>query len=100
MIERKQAELPSFVVIPAAEVARWKLRATTTVEGTLDGVPLGRRSLKRWDDQRWFIELRRELPAARSLRSGVLIGRLALSAADGMPLCASVLPPAITWADS
>ncbi len=59
-IERKHAELPAFVVVPAAEIARWKLSATTTVEGTLDGVPLGRRSLQRLDDERWFIELRRE----------------------------------------
>ncbi len=60
-IERKHAEMPAFVVIPATKVARWKLTATTTVEGTLDGAALGRRSLKRWDDERWFIELRRDL---------------------------------------
>jgi hypothetical protein len=60
-IERKHAEMPAFVVVPALQVARWKLTATTTVEGTLDGVTLGRRSLKRWDDERWFIELRRDM---------------------------------------
>lgn len=59
-IERKHAEMPAFVVVPAAAVAKWKLTATTTVEGTLDGVPLGRRSLRRWDDERWFLELRRD----------------------------------------
>jgi len=59
VIERKHAEMPAFVVVPAAGVAAWALRATTTVEGTLDGVPIGRRSLQRWDDDRWFIELRR-----------------------------------------
>ncbi len=59
-IERKNAEMPAFVTVPAAKVAKWKLTASTTVEGTLDGVSLGRRSLKRWDDERWFIELRRE----------------------------------------
>ncbi len=61
LIERKQEDLPAFVVVPASRVARWKLTATTTVEGTLAGVALGRRSLKRWDDARWFIELRREV---------------------------------------
>jgi hypothetical protein len=60
-IERKHAEAPAFVVIPATRVARWKLTGTTTVEGTFDGVSLGRRSLKRWDEERWFIELRRDL---------------------------------------
>lgn len=63
-IERKHAEMPAFVVVPATKVARWKLTATTTVEGTLDGLALGRRSLKRWDDERWFIELPRDLLAA------------------------------------
>jgi len=56
-IQRKQSDLPAFVVLPAAKLARWKLSGTTTIEGTLDGVPLGRRSLKRWDEARWFIEL-------------------------------------------
>jgi hypothetical protein len=60
VIERKHAEMAAFVVVPAAKVARWRLTATTTVEGTLDGVPMGRRSLHRWDGDRWFIELRRE----------------------------------------
>lgn len=60
VIERKHAELAAFVVVPAAKVARWTLTATTTIEGTLDGVPVGRRSLHRWDEDRWFIELRRE----------------------------------------
>lgn len=59
-IERKHAQLPAFVVVPADAVARWKLTATTTVEGSLDGVPLGRRSLERWDEERWFLELRRD----------------------------------------
>src|SRR5688572_21346754 len=59
LIERKHPDLPGFVVLPAAKVAPWKLGATTTIEGTIDGTPLGRRSLL-WDDGRWFIELRRE----------------------------------------
>jgi uncharacterized protein DUF5990/bacteriocin resistance YdeI/OmpD-like protein len=57
-IERKLETLPGFVVVPAAKIAHWKLSGTTTVDATLDGLSLGRRSLKRWDDQRWFLELR------------------------------------------
>ena len=34
---------------------------------------------------------------AEAVRSGVLVGRLGLTAGDGMPLCASVRPPVITW---
>jgi hypothetical protein len=55
VIERKQPGLAAFVVVPAAKVARWKLSATTTIEGTLDGCrartplapPLGRHALVR-----------------------------------------------------
>lgn len=59
-IERKQDALPAYVVVPATALAGWNLSGTTTVEGTLDEIPLGRRSLKRWDDERWFVELRRD----------------------------------------
>ncbi len=60
VLERKHTGLPAFVVVPASAVATWALTSTTTVEATLDGVVLGRVSLKRWDDQRWFLELRRD----------------------------------------
>jgi len=60
LIERKHAEMSAFIVVPASKVTPWKLAATTTVECTVDGVELGRRSLLRWDEQRWFIELRRD----------------------------------------
>lgn len=59
VLERKHPGLPAFVVVPASAVAAWALTSTTTVEATLDGVELGRVSLKRWDDERWFLELRR-----------------------------------------
>lgn len=61
LIERTRTEMAAFVVVPAACVLAWKLTRTTTVEGTLDGVEIGRRSLVRWDDHRWFVELRRGL---------------------------------------
>lgn len=64
IIEQKQRATPAFVVVPAAKVARWKLTGTTTVEASLDGTPLGRRSLKRWDAARWFVELPRTTLAA------------------------------------
>ena len=70
VLERKQPDLAAFVVVPAAAVRSWKLTATTTVEGTLDGIPLGRRSLHRWDDERWFVELRREHLEALGKRPG------------------------------
>lgn len=57
-IERKSDRMPAFLVVPAVAVAPWKLRGTTTVDARLDGVALGRRSLIRWDADRWFVELR------------------------------------------
>ena len=61
LIERKRPDMPAFVVVPAEAVAAWGLGTTTTVEGTLEGVPIGRRSLVRWDEDRWFLEFRRDL---------------------------------------
>src|SRR5689334_13996501 len=58
LIERKHPEMAAFIVVPAAAVSAWKLAMTTTIEGTLDGIPIGRRSLVRWDDKRWFVELK------------------------------------------
>ncbi len=60
LIEQKHPDLAGFVVVPASAVAAWNLSATTTVEGALDGIPIGRRSLHRWDADRWFVELRKE----------------------------------------
>ena len=56
-IERKDPKLPRFVVIPAGSVEKWGIRETTVVEGIFKGLEMGRRTLKRWDEQRWFIEL-------------------------------------------
>lgn len=70
VIERKGEELAGFVLVPASAVAGWRLPGTTIVEATLDGVPLGRRSLKRLADGGWFLELRRDLFAAVGKEAG------------------------------
>jgi hypothetical protein len=56
-IERHDPGLPRYVVVPASAVGPWRLDGTTVVEGTIAGTPLGRRSLKRWDGERWFLDL-------------------------------------------
>jgi hypothetical protein len=44
--------------VPISKVDPWKLQGTTTVEVTMNGVNVGRRSLKCWDDRGcWFIDL-------------------------------------------
>ena len=54
-IERKDAALPRFVVVPTEAIAHWGLEGTTVVEGTVNGVSFGRQTIKRWDAGRWFM---------------------------------------------
>lgn len=65
-IQQKHDELPACVEIPASAIAVWALDETTTVLAAIEQSRPTRRSLKRWDDDRWFIDLpRRLLSAAR-----------------------------------
>ncbi len=54
-IERKQDGLPRFVVVPAKAIAPWGLEATTVLDVSIDGSPSDRRTIKRWDEARWFV---------------------------------------------
>ena len=55
---RHHPQFSRLVTIPLDKVAPWKLENTTVVEGTINGVELGRRSLKRWDERQcWWIDL-------------------------------------------
>ena len=56
-IERKQMELPRYAVVPAKAIAAWKLRETTTVLLQVNGCDAGRKSLKPWDAERWFVDI-------------------------------------------
>ena len=49
--------MPRFVKVPSDIVKPWRLRGTAVIEGTLNGTPLGRRTIKRSDDRWWFIDL-------------------------------------------
>jgi len=70
-VERKYEQFPRFVCIPLAKVAPWKLDSTTTVEGTINGVDIGRRSLKRWDDRKcWWIDLPEPLCQKARIETG------------------------------
>lgn len=82
VVERHHPGFARFVTIPLATVAKWGLRATTTIEGSINNTPLGRRSLKRWDDRKcWWIDL----PEPLCRKAGVAVGdrvRLELRIAD------------------
>lgn len=92
-IERKARHLPRFVVVPAQLLKGWQLGGTTVVEAMMNGIAVGRRSLKRWDDDRWFVELAQPMserigvdtgdPVTLSLR---LASRSARSQPNVMPL--------------
>jgi hypothetical protein len=74
VVEHKHEGLPRFVCIPLDKVAPWKLDATTTVEGMINGVDVGRRSLKRWDDRGcWFMDLPEPLCRKAQIDTGARV---------------------------
>ncbi len=70
-VSRHHPQMPRLVSVPWDAVSRWKLSGTTVVEATLNGTPIGRRSLKRWDEQRcwWF-----DLPEPLCRKLGLEVG--------------------------
>lgn len=68
---RHNPRFSRLVTIPLEEIEPWKLSGTTTVEGTINGVDLGRRSLKRWDERNcWWIDLPEPLCKKAKLETG------------------------------
>jgi hypothetical protein len=82
IIERKDPRLPRFIVVPDGAVKPWKLAETTTVTGLINGHELGRRSLKKWDEERWFIELPQPLCQGAGVDTGDRV-ELAIRMASG-----------------
>jgi hypothetical protein len=85
VIARKDPRLPRFVVVPRSAIEAWRLTQTTVVEGTLNGHELGRRSLKKWDEQRWFIELPQPLCERAKVDTGSRIQLVLEIASDSLP---------------
>jgi len=58
-LQRKDPSLPVYLVIADRHIRHWNLSGTSVIEGTANGVPFGRRTIKSWgkggDD--WFVEL-------------------------------------------
>jgi Domain of unknown function (DUF1905) len=72
-LQRKQATLPVYIVIPHTLVASWGLTATAVVGGTIDGHDFGRRTIKRWDstmESDWFVEFTAPLCKAAGILEG------------------------------
>ena len=68
-------QLPRFAIVPAAALASWKLRKTTTVvECAVNGIPTGRRTVKYWDERRWFLQIPQTLCRELGIDVGDAIG--------------------------
>jgi hypothetical protein len=85
VIARKDPRLPRFVVVPNSAIHAWKLSQTTVVEGSLNGHELGRRSLKKWDERRWFIELPQPLCERAKVDTGSRVQLVLEIASDRLP---------------
>jgi hypothetical protein len=71
VVSRHHPQMPRLVTVPWDDVARWKLDSTTTVDAALNGAPIGRRSLKRWDEKHcWWIELPEPICSRLGLDAG------------------------------
>lgn len=84
-VARKAESLPRFVVLPAQVLAPWRLEGTTVVTGTLGGVSLGRRSLKRYDAGRWFIDLPADLCGRAEVDTGATVTLAVRRAPTALP---------------
>ena len=71
---RHHPQFSRLVTLPMDKLSSWKLEHTTVVEGTINGIPLGRRSLKRWDDRKcWWIDLPEPLCKKANIDTGDLV---------------------------
>jgi hypothetical protein len=85
IIARKDPRLPRFVVVPSDAVKSWKLTETTTVTGSINGHDMGRRSIKKWDEERWFIELPQPLCQEAGVDTGDRVELTIQIASDELP---------------
>jgi hypothetical protein len=87
VVEHKHEGLPRFVCIDVDTIAPWKLDITTTmVEGTLNGVDIGRCSPKGWDDRVcWWMDLPEQLCRKAKFDTGDQVTLSLRIASEGLP---------------
>jgi hypothetical protein len=84
---RHNPQFSRLVTIPLDKLAPWKLNETTVVEGSINGVELGRRSLKRWDDRNgWWIDLPEPLCKKAGLETGDKVTLAIRLASEELPI--------------
>jgi Bacteriocin-protection, YdeI or OmpD-Associated/Domain of unknown function (DUF1905) len=85
-IEHKHEGLPRFVCIPMSKVDPWDLKGTTTIDLAINGVPVGRRSLKRWGDRNcWFMDLSETVCRQAKIQTGDRVQLKLTLASDQLP---------------
>jgi hypothetical protein len=83
---RHNPQFSRLVTIPLNAIEPWKLRGTTTVEGTINGAELGRRSLKRWDERNcWWMDLPEPLCKKAKLEIGDEVKLILRLASEDLP---------------
>src|SRR6476661_4403786 len=86
IVIRHNPQFSRLVTIPLDVIAPWKIEHTTVIEGTINGVHLGRRSLKRWDDRNcWWIDLPEPLCKKASLETGSAVELVIQLASEELP---------------
>jgi len=83
---RHTPQLSRLVTIPVETILPWKIEQATVIEGTINGVDLGRRSLKRWEDRQcWWIDLPEPLCKKAKLEIGDQVHLVIHLASDKLP---------------
>ena len=85
-VTRHMPQFSRLATITVEKVAPWKLDGTTVVEGTINGVEVGRRSMKRWDERDcWWIDLPDALCKKLSIDDGDKIDLVLRLASEELP---------------
>ena len=84
VVERHHEDLPVYVLVPPEAVAAFGRDKTFIVETTVNDREIGRRSVKRWGDGRWFLEFTKQHCKRLSIAEGDRV-RLVLAEAPDTP---------------
>ncbi|MCI0606803.1 YdeI/OmpD-associated family protein [bacterium] len=85
IVQRHHLAMPRFLEIPSKKLAKWRLSGTIVVEGTINRVELGRRSLKHWNKECWFIDLPNDLCLKTQIDTGSKASVVLRIAPDNLP---------------
>jgi hypothetical protein len=88
---RKQDDLPRFVVIPSAVLAPWALTETTTIDVTINGAPGEPRTVKPWDEDRWFVSITQRDCTRGGFDTGSVVDLTLTRKPETLPLALSTL---------